>query len=49
MESSSVLNFKKLEKVQKHATNLVLSVKKLHYEERLRQLKLSTLGVQEEI
>ena len=33
----------KLEKVQKHATKLVLRVKKLHYEDRLRQLQLRTL------
>ena len=33
----------KLEKVQKRATKLVLSVKKLKYEDRLRQLNLTTL------
>jgi len=33
----------KLEKVQKLATKLVINVKKLHYEERLRRLKLLTL------
>jgi len=33
----------KLEKVQKRATKLVINVKKLHYEERLRRLKLPTL------
>jgi len=33
----------KLEKVQKRATKLVINVKKLHYEERLRRLKLLTL------
>jgi len=33
----------KLEKVQKRATKLVINVTKLHYEERLRQLKLPTL------
>jgi len=33
----------KLEKVQKRATTLVLSVKKLHYEGRLRQVPLPTL------
>jgi len=33
----------KLEKVQKRATKLVLTVKKLCYEERLRKLKLPTL------
>jgi len=33
----------KLEKVQKRATKLVISGKKLHYEERLRRLKLPTL------
>jgi len=33
----------KLEKVQKRATKLVLSVKKLHYEDRLRQLGLQLL------
>ena len=33
----------KLEKVQKRATTLVLSAKKLHYEGRLRQLPLPTL------
>ena len=33
----------KLEKVQKLATKLVINVKKLHYEERLRRLKLPTL------
>ena len=34
---------KKLEKVQKRATKLVITIKKLHYEERLRRLKLPTL------
>jgi len=29
---------KKLEKVQKCATKLVITIKKLHYEERLRRL-----------
>jgi len=33
----------KLEKVQKRATKLVINIKKLHYEERLRRLKLHTL------
>ena len=33
----------KLEKVQKYATKLVITIKKLHYEERLRRLKLLTL------
>jgi len=33
----------KLEKVQKLATKLVINVKKLHYEERLRRLKIPTL------
>jgi len=33
----------KLEKVQKRATKLVITIKKLHYEERLRRLKLPTL------
>ena len=33
----------KLEKVQKRATKLVITVKKLCYEERLRKLKLPTL------
>ena len=32
----------KLEKVQKRATKLVINVKKLHYEKRLRRLKLPT-------
>jgi len=33
----------KLEKVQKRATELVTTIKKLHYEKRLRRLKLPTL------
>jgi len=33
----------KLENVQKRATKSVINVKKLHYEERLRRLKLPTL------
>ena len=33
----------KLEKVQKRAIKLVINVKKFHYEERLRRLKLPTL------
>jgi len=33
----------KLENVQKRTTKLVINVKKLHYEERLRRLKISTL------
>ena len=33
----------KLEKVQKRAAKLVITIKKLHYEERLRRLKLPTL------
>jgi len=33
----------KLEKVQKRATKLVITIKKLHYEEKLRRLKLPTL------
>jgi len=33
----------KSEKVQKQATKLVINVKKLHYEGRLRRLKLPTL------
>ena len=33
----------KLEKVQKRATKLVITIKKLHYEERLQRLKLPTL------
>jgi len=33
----------KLEKVLKSATKLVITIKKLHYEERLRRLKLPTL------
>ena len=33
----------KLEKVQKRATKLVITIKKLRYEERLRRLKLPTL------
>jgi len=32
-----------IEKVQKRATKLILSLKKLPYHERLRQLKLPTL------
>jgi len=45
----SVLNphhqslIEKLEKVQKRATKLVINVKKFHYEERLRRLKIPTL------
>jgi len=33
----------KLEKVQKRATRMVITIKKLHYEERLRRLKLPTV------
>jgi len=33
----------KLENVHKRATKLVINVKKLHYEERLRRLKIPTL------
>jgi len=33
----------KLENVQKRTTKLVINVKKLHYEERLRRLKISNL------
>ena len=40
VESSSI---EKLERVRKWATKLVIKVKKLHYEERLRQLKIPTL------
>ena len=40
VESSSI---EKLERVRKWATKLVIKVKKLHYEERLRRLKLPTL------
>ena len=38
-----MLFYIKLEKVQKQATKLVINVKQLHYEERLRRLKLPTL------
>jgi len=34
------ISFKKLEKVQKRATKLIISIKHLKYEERLRYLKL---------
>ena len=40
VESSSI---EKLERVRKWATKLVIKVKKLHYEERLRQLKIPAL------
>jgi len=33
----------KTEKVQKRATKLVITIKRLHYEDRLRRLKLPTL------
>ena len=43
MESSLPDIIEKREKVQKRATKLVVTIKKLHYEERLRRLKLPTL------
>jgi len=49
MQSLSVWNphhqslIEKLEKAQKRATKLLINVKKLHYEERLRRLKIPTL------
>jgi len=38
----------KLEKVQKRTTKLVLTVKKLCYEERLRKLKFTYFKIQED-